>query len=102
MKTLRLLKDDEKSYPTSSLAEGVIEGYPFRESSPFVQMYYPLEQYYKEQLYTKPSAMVVLGDEEVEEQEPVDADGARNAVPSNIIPVAKKNSRMTQVIKVVQ
>ena len=87
-KTLRLLNDDEKSYPTSSL-EGVIEGYPFHEPGPSERMY-PLEQYYKERLYTKPNAMVVL-DEEVKEPVPMVVDGASSNAGTNRNPVGENN-----------
>jgi hypothetical protein len=74
-KTLRLLNDNDKSYPPSSLV-GVIEGYPFHEPGPLEQTY-PMEEYYTERLYTKPNTMVAL-DEEVMEPDPIVVDGESN------------------------
>jgi hypothetical protein len=53
-KMLRLLKDNEESYPRNSL-EGAIEGCPFHSPQPS-EPTTPLEQCYKERICTKPVA----------------------------------------------
>jgi hypothetical protein len=84
--TLKSLKDDENSYPTSSL-EGIIEGYPFHEPgpNPALEPTYLIEEYFQDRLYTKPSAMVVpddFVDDDVDDNG-VEADPSSTAGPSS-------------------
>jgi hypothetical protein len=62
-KTLKSLKDDEKSYPTSAL-EAIFDDYPFHvpNHNPTLEPTFPIEEYYQDRVYKKPSAMVVLDD----------------------------------------